>query len=130
MKIIFVALLIVFVCGCTSPHKRPKYKALIYEKTVQRELSILESQRTKRVCFSGVTLGRVCATLSYYDIDPEKFQNSAIIDSAIPEFGDRIVNLKTDDVTLAELYDRICEHTDSVWWVDYYIHIAPKQTPK
>lgn len=130
MKIIFAALLVVFVCGCSSPHTRPKYTALIYEKTVPHELAILESQRTKSVSFAGVSLGRVCATLSSYDIDPKEFQNSAIIYSAIPGFGDRVVNLKTDGLTLAELYDRVCEHTDSIWWVDYHIHIAPNEPLK
>jgi hypothetical protein len=125
MKTILSALILIIACGCTS-HNSPKYTALIRDKSVRSELVILESQRIPSVRFAEVTLARVCATLSSYDREPEEFQNSAILDSASPEFGDRIVNLEMKNATLAELYDRICESTDAIWWVDHHIHIAPK----
>jgi len=126
MKTILSALILIVACGCTSSHSGPKYTALIRDKSVRNELVILESQRIPSVRFSAVTLGRVCATLSAYDVDPEEFQNSAILESSSPKFGDRIVNLEIKNATLAEIYDRICESTDAIWWVDHHIHIAPK----
>ena len=126
MKTILCALILVVACGCTLPHSSSKYTALIYNKSMRSELKILESQRIPSVRFSEVTLARVCAALSSYDIEPEKFQNSAILESSSPEFTDRTVNLEMKNATLAELYDRICESTDVIWWVDHHIHIAPK----
>ena len=135
MKKTFFALnLLCFVLtGCethTSSHRGPKYSALIRDKSVRSELVILESQRVPNVRFAAVTLGRVCAALSAYDKDTQEFQNSAILDPSNSEFGDRIVNLEISNASLAEIYDRICESTGAVWWVDHYIYIAPKPPQK
>ena len=127
MKYILFVFLSVMLVGCTTSDRNQKYNALLYEKTNQSELRILESMQIPSVSFIDVSLSRVASSLSSYDIDPTEFSNSAVIQNSKPEYGERLVNICRKKVTLARLYDDICLSTDSVWWVDHDIHLAPKE---
>ncbi len=75
---------------------------------------------------SGVTLARACQSLSTaYSEPPETgFLNIALVED--PAIGAKKVNLYMKNVSLAQVYDELCEQTNSTWWVNRYIYLQPK----
>lgn len=112
--------------GCSSTGGPPAYRNLCLDRTVAKELQFLESLQVRSIRFDDVTLSRASFVLSSTGGEPglEDFHNRAVVMD--PVLGSRKVSFELKDVSLAQVYDALCEATDSVWWVDGYVVIERK----
>lgn len=127
MKITILLIAAVILSGCASIGVRQGYRNLNYGQTAAEELLILESTLLSGIQLSDVTLTRACTALSsaYSEPPATGFLNIAVVeDPAI--IGTRKVNLRMKKVSLARVYDELCEQTNATWRVNRYIFLAPK----
>lgn len=124
MKAFAILLITALLGGCAATNSAPKYNALLRERTDMEQLRLIESARFPRLTVENMGIARAISPLS---ICSEGRCLNPVPGIIVHEGADkRTVTMNLTNASFAEIYEEMCRQTQSVWWVDSEVHVAPK----
>jgi hypothetical protein len=114
MKTLIVALVI---CLGTALKAEPAYRylALRLDAGYTKQLASLERKKSPEISLTKITFGRAISVLSpIHDDKDDYFIYAGILDPT-DKIASKIIIFKGVDISIAEVYDRLCVQVGAVW---------------